>query len=463
MKRKLLVVLLFAFTVISFTVIFAACSQDGDKTPPDPGTDPVHTHVMVCQEATDPTCTTDGNKEYWYCTSCEKYFADEDGIKEVTADSITLPHSGHDYTETLVSPTCIEQGYTLYTCKNCEESYKDNFTDTVPHDFEYTTVIEPTCTERGYTLYTCKNCGNTHKDDYTDMTAHTYGEWQQIKNPTCSDIGEKQRFCIDCGNKDTAVIEPLGHSYGNWNIVKAANCTEKGLERRECIRCDIYEERAISALEHDYETKIIAPGCTEQGYTLHICKRCNASYSDTYTEALGHSWGDWETETCTENGLQVRTCPRCNREEEKIISASGHEISDTWFYNDKEHWHECDICKTKSDNSPHSYDGKGVCECGYEVRYTENLAFRLSDDKNYYIVTGIGDATDTYLYIPGEVNGKPIKEIAASALENNPIYLRSVYRTTYRRHWKTTGVRASSVPREDADILCSRRTLSPPE
>ena len=40
MKRKLLVVLLFAFTVISFTVIFAACSQDGDKTPPDPGTDP---------------------------------------------------------------------------------------------------------------------------------------------------------------------------------------------------------------------------------------------------------------------------------------------------------------------------------------------------------------------------------------------------------------------------------------
>lgn len=30
--------------------------------------------------------------------------------------------------------------------------------------------------------------------------------------------------------------------------------------------------------EHTYETEVVAPTCTEQGYTLHTCTGCGDSY-----------------------------------------------------------------------------------------------------------------------------------------------------------------------------------------
>ena len=38
--------------------------------------------------------------------------------------------------------------------------------------------------------------------------------------------------------------------------------------------------------EHDYAaTKVIAPTCTEQGYTVYVCTDCGASYTDDFTPA----------------------------------------------------------------------------------------------------------------------------------------------------------------------------------
>ena len=71
--------------------------------------------------------------------------------------------------------------------------------------------------------------------------------------------------------------------------------------------------------EHTYETEVVAPTCTEQGYTLHTCKGCGDSYKDTYVSALGHSYGepswDWSedytnataTFTCTNDSEHVDT------------------------------------------------------------------------------------------------------------------------------------------------------------
>ncbi len=46
------------------------------------------------------------------------------------------------------------------------------------------------------------------------------------------------------------------------------------------------------------------------------------SYKDSYTEALGHSYGDWVTTreaTTEEEGLQTRTCSRCGGTETRSI------------------------------------------------------------------------------------------------------------------------------------------------
>jgi hypothetical protein len=50
-------------------------------------------------------------------------------------------------------------------------------------------------------------------------------------------------------------------------------------------------------------------------------------------------------------------------------------------------------------------------------KYSEGLAYELSDDETYYIVTGIGDCADTDIIIPSTYEGKPVTAIGSSAFE----------------------------------------------
>ncbi len=42
------------------------------------------------------------------------------------------------------------------------------------HSYDAGTVIAPTCVARGYTVYTCTLCSSTYNDSYTDMVSHQY-------------------------------------------------------------------------------------------------------------------------------------------------------------------------------------------------------------------------------------------------------------------------------------------------
>ena len=64
----------------------------------------------------------------------------------------------HKYEETVVKPTCTEDGYTEHKCSVCGDTYKDAKTEKLGHKYEET-VVKPTCTEDGYTLYECSVCG----------------------------------------------------------------------------------------------------------------------------------------------------------------------------------------------------------------------------------------------------------------------------------------------------------------
>ena len=50
--------------------------------------------------------------------------------------------------------------------------------------------------------------------------------------------------------------------------------------------------------------------------------------------------------------------------------------------------------------------------------YSEGLAYRLNSDRQSYMVTGIGECTDTELVIPSEYNGLPVMGIGRSAFYN---------------------------------------------
>ena len=80
-------------------------------------------HDLVHHDAKAPTCTEIGWNEY---DACQR-----EGCDYTT--KVEIPAPGHDYTEKVVKPTCEKVGYTLHTCKNCNDSYKDHQTKTLLH------------------------------------------------------------------------------------------------------------------------------------------------------------------------------------------------------------------------------------------------------------------------------------------------------------------------------------------
>lgn len=87
---------------------------------------------------------------------------------------------------------------------------------------------------------------------------------------------------------------------------------------------------------HSYSSKTVKATCTSGGYTVHTCS-CGASYTDSYTDATGHRWSDWETvkkATTSSEGRKQRTCSSCGKTESKTIAkvqgsstSGGHRIT----------------------------------------------------------------------------------------------------------------------------------------
>lgn len=119
-------------------------------------------------------------------------------------------------------------------------------------------------------------------------------------------------------------------------------------------------QKDVTFHEADAEGTVTAPTCTEKGYTAHTCTKCNVSYKDTYTAALGH---DWCTHTaiddscadckytapdCTNDGSITRTCKRdgCSETKTDVVPALGHtpgsnEVTEYPAYRT----YTCDRCK----------------------------------------------------------------------------------------------------------------------
>lgn len=70
-------------------------------------------HVMQATAAKSPTCTKPGNCAYWYCTVCQKYFTDENGVTEIALEKTVLDATGHtEVIDPAVAPTYTSSGLT---------------------------------------------------------------------------------------------------------------------------------------------------------------------------------------------------------------------------------------------------------------------------------------------------------------------------------------------------------------
>ena len=181
--------------------------------------------------------------------------------------------------------------------------------------------------------------------------------------------------------------------------------------------------------EHTYETEVVAPTCTEQGYTLHTCTGCGDSYKDTYVSALGHSYGEpswaWSedytnataTFTCTNDSEHVDTLTAtvtdevttpvtCTTDGEKDYTA-------TVTFNNQTY---TDVKTVTVKKTGHSISGNSCVNCGQPA--SEGLDMVLISEGEY-TVSGIGTCTDTEILIPTTYNDLPVVSVEASAFLNN--------------------------------------------
>lgn len=197
------------------------------------------------------------------------------------------------------------------------------------------TVVAPTCTEQGYTHHVCtvKGCTYAPVDDtYVAATDHTWVN-TQTNPPTCTEKGTQFYKCSACGATRTEKIAPLGHDLSRCDLKPAATCTQPGRAVGTCARCGVQIDEVIPAKGHDYsyaETSV-APTCTEPGHYKGTCPTCGKDYDDV-VPALGHDWGEWVTSiepTVSTVGYRYHVCNRdgCGyREGEDIPKLHTH----TW-------------------------------------------------------------------------------------------------------------------------------------
>lgn len=142
---------------------------------------------------------------------------------------------------------------------------------------------------------------------------------------TCDSFGYTEYIC-ECGKKDIRdFVDPLGHNYGHGKVV-APTCTEAGYTEFECTRCGNVDRRdETAALGHQWDAGTEMPAtCTEDACSLFHCTRegCQETKKENIQEgtATGHTFGEWET---VGDGTQQRVCLVCGETETRDPGAIG--------------------------------------------------------------------------------------------------------------------------------------------
>ena len=146
-------------------------------------------HDLVQHEAQAATCTKPGWNAYDTCSRCDYTTYAE------------LPALKHDLVQhEAKAPTCTEKGWDAYeTCSRCDHTTYAEL-PALNHDYQAVTVA-PTCETDGYTIFTCSRCKDSYTADPTDKLGHQFGAWSP--NGTGSQSADCLRHgCAHTGSTD---------------------------------------------------------------------------------------------------------------------------------------------------------------------------------------------------------------------------------------------------------------------
>lgn len=307
--------------------------------------DPVG-HSMSEHPKEKATCASEGKKAYYECGVCGKFFEDNDGLIELSADELVIPEDGtaHDWGEwvTVAAPTADSEGKQRRTCQLDSTHTEERTVPVLGHVHKGALVVakEASCEDAGNkAYYRCEGCGWLFEDEECtkeinseDVTipalGHNFDAGEETTPPTCKEQGVKTYTCTLCGKTKTASIPTRTHSISEVGE-KSPTCTEDGnIACYQCSMCEEYFEDALGekAIEKD---KVVIP-------------------------ATGHDWILKETiedSNCVKTGKGIFECQICGEEKEESLPLGSHMLertekkAPTANTDGYEEYYICSVCK----------------------------------------------------------------------------------------------------------------------
>ena len=247
----------------------------------------------------EPTCTSEGHR-YKECKVCKEVIEEE-----------TIPKKSHVYSKQVIAPTCVEKGYSVFTC-SCGHSYKDDYVKALGHTpSDWIVDKESSCNSEGHKHKECKVCKEVLGEKIVTKKTHISSDWIVDIEPTCTSEGHRYKECLVC---KTIIVEEVmpkkAHTPSDSVVVIEPTCEICGESEIKCLDCGkVLSKTSIGPLGHDYSNTIYKPTCTEEGYTENVCSRCGHSCKSDLVDAKDHSASEWVE---VSKNISQKVCKVCS-------------------------------------------------------------------------------------------------------------------------------------------------------
>lgn len=322
------------------------------------------------------------------------------------------------------APTCVNKGYDLYSCSECSDGVKINYTDPLGHN-----VVSGICERCGkseedfvesahpynddadesWTIYkkdadriviTFSNTTETMADrDYIylyDKNGEEIGKYSgtELADKKITVLGDtvKIRLVSDEGytlfgfslSDIVPYYDECLHSSTRLENEKSPTCGEEGYTGDLiCNNCEAVLKKGdiIPATgKHDMEMTVYPPTCGERGYTDYTCKNCGYSYTDDYIEPTGnHEYIDGVCKIC--GAISLENLPSISGNETQNVIIEDTNVSKCFKFTPSQSGSLTFYSTGSRDTCGRLLDSD-MTELAYNDDNEEDMNFRISYNVN---------------------------------------------------------------------------------
>ena len=253
---------------------------------------PEHHRFTTHVSAKAPTCTQQGNEEYWTCLICgAKYNADKSA--QLENNDASIPALGHDFTgdnghKAAVAATCTTDGNKEYWyCARCHQYFLANSITAEPVLYSETVIAALTHSPSAEVAAVAASCTEAGNKAYTYCTRATCDAILTIDGVDVSLNGWTKT-----GNPEKYTIPALGHRYGEPTWTWEGNPADGYTSATATFVCANDNSHTVTLTDSGLAVERIEPVHPENGkiiYTATVTFN-GTDYSDTKEVAIveGH-------------------------------------------------------------------------------------------------------------------------------------------------------------------------------